>query len=597
MGAYGNTNYASKSTGTVNTAPPSPQVSISPSSPTQNDNLTCNIDNQPPDPDGDNITYIYKWYKNTLLQDDLTNSTVPSSYVEEGDLWQCEVMANDGSLNSVPATAEVRVQGNISRPDYQGLKTQYCWLQAQIDALPLEGGVVNIPEGEHTIAITFIDRSNITLQGQGPDKTILKPYAESGGMIEVGNNLEAVSNTTIKDLTLTAGDTMNRNIRSIYLHSSVSDFCTNSRIENVTVKNCGGVFFVRASSTVITDSEFYSTEASIFPLFSKGTTVTYCKFNDSKYWWAIDFQSEKNGTISHCEFYSCGSGAIKLYSGASNSIISDNLIDSASFHAPIGIFGASGSIIERNIVRNSVGIGAVIVGYPYRNDNVIIRNNLIYSNEQAGIEFKYNRNKYLDSVLVESNTIYGNGGDGILIGPDNYYIVTARNNIIADNGGYGIRRESTTLNLSYNDVWNNTNDSYYNVSSGIGDISEDPLFADPDNGDFHLKSEAGRWNGTDWVKDDVTSPCIDAGDPNSAYSNEPEPNGDRINMGSYGNTEEASKSPDTSTTTTTTTTTTTIPYRGGGGGGGGGSYGARPKPSCFDGYNYNNDNYHNNTCR
>jgi len=42
--------------------------------------------------------------------------------------------------------------------------------------------------------------------------------------------------------------------------------------------------------------------------------------------------------------------------------------------------------------------------------------------------------------------------------------------------------------------------------------------------------------------DDVTSPCIDAGDPNSPVGDEPEPNGGRINMGAYGGTEEASKS-------------------------------------------------------
>ena len=46
-----------------------------------------------------------------------------------------------------------------------------------------------------------------------------------------------------------------------------------------------------------------------------------------------------------------------------------------------------------------------------------------------------------------------------------------------------------------------------------------------------------------WVQDDVNSPCIDAGDPNSAWSNEPSPNGGRINMGAYGNTLEASLAP------------------------------------------------------
>jgi len=64
------------------------------------------------------------------------------------------------------------------------------------------------------------------------------------------------------------------------------------------------------------------------------------------------------------------------------------------------------------------------------------------------------------------------------------------------------------------------------------------------DGDYHLKSQAGRWdpNSQSWVKDAVTSPCIDAGDPNSPVGEEPFPNGGRINMGAYGGTAEASKS-------------------------------------------------------
>jgi hypothetical protein len=64
------------------------------------------------------------------------------------------------------------------------------------------------------------------------------------------------------------------------------------------------------------------------------------------------------------------------------------------------------------------------------------------------------------------------------------------------------------------------------------------------NGDYHLKSQAGRYdpNSEDWVIDNVTSPCIDAGDPNSPIGNEPELNGGIINMGAYGGTNEASKS-------------------------------------------------------
>ena len=99
-----------------------------------------------------------------------------------------------------------------------------------------------------------------------------------------------------------------------------------------------------------------------------------------------------------------------------------------------------------------------------------------------------------------------------------------------------------------------------------GNIDTDPFFANPGywadandpniiaepnepyavwiEGDYHLKSQAGRWDPStqNWIQDDVTSPCIDAGDPNSPVGYEPFPNGGYVNMGAYGGTSEASKS-------------------------------------------------------
>ena len=100
--------------------------------------------------------------------------------------------------------------------------------------------------------------------------------------------------------------------------------------------------------------------------------------------------------------------------------------------------------------------------------------------------------------------------------------------------------------VSYSDVKGGLDgiEIYYYVNWGPGNIDTDPCFAHPDNGDHHLKSQAGRWdsNSQSWVKDDVTSPCIDAGDPDSPIGAEAFPNGGRINMGAYGGTAEASKS-------------------------------------------------------
>lgn len=44
-----------------------------------------------------------------------------------------------------------------------------------------------------------------------------------------------------------------------------------------------------------------------------------------------------------------------------------------------------------------------------------------------------------------------------------------------------------------------------------------------------------------WLEDTTTSSCIDAGDPNSELGSEPWPHGNRMNMGAYGGTAQASK--------------------------------------------------------
>jgi predicted outer membrane repeat protein len=114
-------------------------------------------------------------------------------------------------------------------------------------------------------------------------------------------------------------------------------------------------------------------------------------------------------------------------------------------------------------------------------------------------------------------------------------------------------------------LWDNTNGDLFqceakyscieNGIGGEGNINVNPLFVDADNGDYHLKSEGWRWNsaGQSWTWDDVTSSCIDAGDPCSPLGEEPmrvprDPNNlyginQYINMGAYGGTCQASMPP------------------------------------------------------
>jgi hypothetical protein len=131
---------------------------------------------------------------------------------------------------------------------------------------------------------------------------------------------------------------------------------------------------------------------------------------------------------------------------------------------------------------------------------------------------------------------------------------TVRNLTIVNNDLGIIAFAGADSDISNCIFWNNTEEDLIGCQARFsclrepdveqGNISMDPLFVDPNNGDYHLRSERGRyWPEHDvWVLDDVTSPCIDAGDPNVDYSAEPTPNCNRINMGAYGGTAYASMS-------------------------------------------------------
>jgi len=169
--------------------------------------------------------------------------------------------------------------------------------------------------------------------------------------------------------------------------------------------------------------------------------------------------------------------------------------------------------------------------------------------------------------------------------PDPNDILTLENCALIRNFaevGGGMHNEESAATVINSIIWYNavnqisqnkaSNVTYINIEGGLsgeGNIDEDPLFVrlgylerrDPLDmfddvwieGDYHLMSQAGTFdpdkeNWTDpntpnWILDSVTSPCIDAGDPSSPVGSEPLPNGNRINMGVYGGTYQASKSP------------------------------------------------------
>ncbi len=165
--------------------------------------------------------------------------------------------------------------------------------------------------------------------------------------------------------------------------------------------------------------------------------------------------------------------------------------------------GSNPVIKENHISQNETGI-YVYGPSIYNVNNPEIRNNIIRDNSDYGISV----DSYSEALIVY-NTILSNG-DGLHINTGSSYTTVINSNILTNNSR-GIYRYSGTIELSYNDVWGNT-ESDSNVTPGTGDISEDPLFVSTE--DFHLLPG---------------SPCIDSGDPSRVDQDET-----RSDMGCYG---------------------------------------------------------------
>ncbi|MBN2268983.1 MAG: hypothetical protein JXN61_00115, partial [Sedimentisphaerales bacterium] len=154
------------------------------------------------------------------------------------------------------------------------------------------------------------------------------------------------------------------------------------------------------------------------------------------------------------------------------------------------------------------------------------------ANSHGGAMCNDRSNPSLTNCTFSGNTAEAGGG---MYG-ENGSAVSLSNCILRSDAPDELHNDGAATTVLFSDVQGGC--------EGKGNIDADPRFADPNSGDYHLKSQAGRYdpNNGAWTIDDVTSPCIDAGDPMSPIGYEPFPNGGIINMGAYGGAAEASKS-------------------------------------------------------
>ncbi|MEW5760135.1 MAG: PQQ-binding-like beta-propeller repeat protein [Candidatus Thermoplasmatota archaeon] len=92
---------------TVNSPPTKPKLSIIPKDPKTTDDLIA-IAEGSIDIDGQNVDYIYEWFKNDVKQG-ITGNIVNATFTKKDEKWKCVVKPTDGKLTGEAETASVTI--------------------------------------------------------------------------------------------------------------------------------------------------------------------------------------------------------------------------------------------------------------------------------------------------------------------------------------------------------------------------------------------------------------------------------------------------------------------------------------------------------
>ncbi len=222
--------------------------------------------------------------------------------------------------------------------------------------------------------------------------------------------------------------------------------------------------------------------------------------------------------------------------------------------ASFQISGINYLTIENFEIRGgSYGVSQPNYGY----NNIVLRHNVFTGQTSAGV------NVYRGGITLEGNTFYQTNAHGYYGGSTNS---TLKHNIFAVSGA---GKACVYLADVWSDPKNYThlfdyNDYYASGGAAIGyyygnkvdlpawraamgedahSLANDPLFVNAASWDFHLQSTAGSWHGGAWTPDAADSPCIDAGNPADLWLAETSSHGSRINLGAFGGSAQASRTP------------------------------------------------------
>ncbi|HET6282730.1 MAG TPA: PQQ-binding-like beta-propeller repeat protein, partial [Polyangia bacterium] len=173
-----------------------------------------------------------------------------------------------------------------------------------------------------------------------------------------------------------------------------------------------------------------------------------------------------------------------------------------------------GSAAGQPTQMSKLTVTGATVGVAFRDTrDAVLRNVIIRDNTEAGVEVSANA-----SAQVMNATLLRNQN-----GVKSFGSVLVKNSVLAQGHTAFWSDSSNAIASKFNDSYNNSVD-YRNVERGLGDFNAEVGWVDAANNDLHVLAH---------------QPSTDRGDPDDDFSQEPQPNGGRINLGAFGGTDEA----------------------------------------------------------
>ncbi|MHC4154417.1 MAG: right-handed parallel beta-helix repeat-containing protein [Planctomycetota bacterium] len=441
------------------------------------------------------------------------------------------------NLNSFCTVAAFLIPNSAVFATDRLVPSVYPTIQAGIDAA-VNGDTVIVAQGTYYENTDFGGKS-ITLRSTDPND----PNVVAGTVIDANSSGTVVTfpdipsaNCELAGFTITGGNSLTHG-GGICCWDGTLDI-TNCLITGNSASDGGGIFnehgaLTLAGCTFIANVAREVHGGGLLNLFGN-VMLTDCTFteNVSVNWSGGGIRSTQGAlTLTDCTF--AGNSASQEGGGVATDYNSVTLTNCKFNGNSAGIGGAmvsshfGATATDCTFSGNSAVLGgAILTSGLYLGDLTL--NNCTFSGNVAddwgGAVYNWQGgNLVLTNCILWGNTAYE--GPQIAV------------------------QQDWTLSISYSCLQGGQLDIYTGdegtLNWGNGNIDADPCFADDPGGDCHLQSTAGRWDAdaNAWIVDDSNSPCIDAGNPGCPPANEPPPNGNRINMGAYGGTAEASKSP------------------------------------------------------